>query len=176
MKSAMGDNNEHIASSQGPQSSDILTVIRTVRVLHRDRHAVIPLAPFVEVVVLEVEPGLREAVQVRDVVDRVDDVERVDTRCVDVCRGRRSGGEVDRVVEDEAGAGLRGHGALATPERDRVVASGRGRGGRAIAVPALGRGRGVLRVREGLEALRWEFPGDGENKVLQMIHQYESTS
>ena len=75
-------------------------------VLDGDGDAVGALAALAEVVGLEVERGLGEAVLVRDIVDRVDCVEGVHAGGVDV-GGRRGGGAgADGVVEDKAGAGL----------------------------------------------------------------------
>ena len=96
------------------------TVIDPSRVLDGDRHAVIPSAALVEVVVLEVEPRLGEAVDVRDVVDRVHNVERVRARGVQVRLHRRRLVLVLR--EDElARRGLARHARLGALERDRVV-------------------------------------------------------
>ena len=70
-------------------------------VLDGDRDAVVALAALAEVVVLEVERGLGEAVLVLDVVHRVHDVERVDACGVDVGRVEGGDGQVRVVVEDE---------------------------------------------------------------------------
>jgi hypothetical protein len=66
---------------------------------------------------------LGEAIPVREVVDRVHDVKRIDAGGVDV-RGRcRRGRGALRVVEDEARCRLGRRGGLRTLEGDGVVAA-----------------------------------------------------
>ena len=144
-------------------------IIDTGRVLDRDGNTVVASSAVAEVVVLEVERRLREAVAVVDVVHRVDNVERVRARRVYV-RARRGGRrEVDGVVEDEIGARLGRYRALAAPESNRVVSCGCGRRSGSVAVPTFGRGGGILRVSERLKALCGDFPLDREDKVLRNV-------
>ena len=144
-------------------------VVDARRRLDGDGDTIIAPTTVAEVVVLEVERGLREAVAVVDVVHGVDNVECVRARRVDV-RARRGGRrEVDGVVEDEIGARLGCYRALAAPESDRVVACGCGRRSSSVAVPAFGRGGGVKRVSERLKALCGDFPLDGEDEVLRNV-------
>ena len=105
-------------------------------------------------------------VAVRQVVDRVDNVERVGDRSVQVSRGSRGVCRVLGVDEVEARGRLRGGLALGTLVRDDVVTGSRGRGRRTRAVPARGRGDGVLRVGNGLEALGQNLLSDGKDTVL----------
>ena len=137
-------------------------VVGAGRVLDGDSDAVIALAALAEVVGLEVERGLGEAVLVRDVVQRVDDVEGVHACRVDVHRRRRLLARDHRVVEDEARAGLASRRARARLVGDNVVALGVGAG-----VPAVGRGGGVLRVGDELGALSEGLLPDGEDTVLK---------
>lgn len=91
-------------------------------ILDEDSDAVVADAALAEVVVLEVEGGLGETVLVRDVVDGVDDVERVGTRSVQVdCNAGFSGGVV--LIYELSVAGLRGRVGLGILESYHVVAS-----------------------------------------------------
>lgn len=141
-------------------------VVCAGRVLDGYRDAVVAQATLVKVVILEVERLLREAVSVGDVVDRVHDVERVDTCDVGVLGRRRGLGEVRQILEHEAAVRLRGDVRRRVLEGGRVVALGRGRVLRAVVVPAEGRGLEVLRVDERLKAVRGDLLPDGEHVVL----------
>ena len=147
-----------------------VSVVAPGGVLDRDQDTVIAAAAFVEVVVLEVERGLGEAVAVQDVVDRVADVERIDASSVHVGSGRGRRSQAGGVVEDETRAGLRGQRRCGALVGDDVVARSGCSGGRAVAVPALRRGNSVLGVREGLEALGGDLLPYGENKILEKQH------
>lgn len=100
-----------------------LTIIKPGGVLHGYGNAVIPCAALAEVVVLEVEGRLGEAVDVRHVVHGVHKVERVRARGIDIhLRGRRLV-RVLREDEVEPGRGLGGRVRLRALERDNVVAA-----------------------------------------------------
>ena len=81
------------------------TVVHSRPVLHGDLDAVVTCAALSKVVILEVERGLREPVLVRDIVDRVRDVERVDARGVDV--GLQRLGILRRVLDVDEVEGRR---------------------------------------------------------------------
>lgn len=101
-----------------------LTVVLPGRVLDGDLDAVVARAAPPKVVVLEVEPGLIEAVQVREVVHGVDDVERVHARSIDVrlgCVGVH--GRVLDVDEVEGRGGLRCRELRCADVGDDVVAA-----------------------------------------------------
>lgn len=98
-------------------------VIRSGGVLDRRSDAVALFTAVVEVVLLEVERGLGEAVSVSDVVHGVDEVEVVHARSVNV-RGRRGRlGCVLGIVEDEPRGRLRGDAGGGALVGDRIVAA-----------------------------------------------------
>lgn len=99
-------------------------------------------------------------------MNRVDNVERVGDRSVQVSRGSRGVCGVLGVDEVEAGGRLGGGLALGTLVRDDVVTGSRGRGRRARAMPAGGRSDGVLGVGDGLEAVGQNLFRDGKDTVL----------
>jgi Asp-tRNA(Asn)/Glu-tRNA(Gln) amidotransferase C subunit len=92
--------------------------------LHRNRNAVIGSAALAVVVRLEVERRLGEAVSVCDIVDAVDDVERVGARSVEIDLRRRRSTGVLREDEVQGCGGLRSDAALCAFERDGVVSCG----------------------------------------------------
>lgn len=100
-----------------------LTVVQPRRILDRDRDAVVPSAALAKVVVLEVERRLREAVDVRNVVHAVDDVERVRACGVDVDLDPRVLVRVLHKDEVQAARRLRGRVSLGALESNRIIAA-----------------------------------------------------
>ena len=99
-----------------------LTVVHAGGVLHGDLDAVVPRASPPEVAALEVERGLGEPVQVREVVHSVDDVKRVHACRVDVrLECVRVHAWVLRVDEVEGRGRLRGRELPCAVERHNVV-------------------------------------------------------
>ena len=97
-------------------------IIDTGRVLDRDGNTVVASSAVAEVVVLEVEGRLGEAVLVGDIVDGVHNVEGVGAGSIDVGLRGRSGAGV--LGEDElSGTRLRSNARLAALESDGVVAT-----------------------------------------------------
>lgn len=96
-------------------------IVRTRAILHTDRNPVVTGSTLSEVIILEVERGLSEAVAVGEVMDTVDDVERISASGIDVAGGWES--RVVGVVEDLASGGLCGEVRGGSLEREDVVAA-----------------------------------------------------
>ena len=141
-------------------------VVEPMHVLDRHAHAVAVGAALAKVVILEVERGLGEAVDVRDVVHGVHNVEAVrDRRREVVRRGRVSVGVLGE-YKVLAGGRLLGGAQLIVLERDGVVATCVGSRCVAVVVPSLRRCLKVRGIVEHLKALHERLLGNGENAVL----------
>ena len=143
-------------------------VVGALVVLDGDQDTVVACPALAKVVVLEVERSLVEAVDVGDVMHRVDDVECIRARGVDVLLRRRV--RVRVLSEDKvlpSGRLLCGVGGV-TLVRNSVVPAGVGGRSSTVAVPAVRRRGGISGVGERLEALKERFFGDWKNAVLSI--------
>ncbi len=155
-------------------------VVDTCRVLHAHRDAIVACSTLSKVIRLKVEGGLREAISVRKIMDRVHDVECVHNCRVDV---RRGGWRLGKIIDvDEVtrrGLGRRSgafscEDVVATtrmsgyrnPGDKNGYSRGHSRGHCPVIVPTEGRRSQILGVGEDLETLRGDLLIDWENEVL----------